>query len=123
MVAIVADAVDEPGVETFTVTLSEPRYAELGAATATASILDDDGTINVAADVATVAEGDRARFVVELSGAVASPVALAWATADGTATADADYVAVPDGTLTIQPGHGTATDARGGDAAGRSGRV
>ena len=39
-----------------------------------------------------------------LTGAVASPVSLGWATADGTATAGADYVAVPDGTLTFRPG-------------------
>ena len=61
-------------------------------------------TASVAAGSAAVAEGDLARFVVELTGAVASPVALVWATADGTATAGADYAAVPDGTLTFRPG-------------------
>ena len=217
VVTTVADGVDEPSAETFTVTLSEPRHAVLGAATATGSILDDDVTMRVTADAATVeegavatfavsvaggpvttpvearyevagtaragtdyelpspilildagahstaitiqtltdavleppetlvvtlldttsasgtveldpapaattildvgmvtasvtaksaavAEGDRARFVVELTGAVASPVALGWATADGTATAGADYAAVPAGTLTFRPG-------------------
>ena len=216
-VTIVADGRDEPPAETFTVTLSGPRHARLGDATATGTIFDDDLTLTVAAAAATVveggvatftatvtggatgapvaaryevggtaqagadyespsrsltlaagaatgtitirtladavlepretlevtliaattaagtvgvdparavtaivdvgmvtasvaaaqeevAEGDGARFAVALTGAVASPVALGWATADGTATAGADYVAVPDGTLTFRPG-------------------
>ena len=216
-VTIVADARDEPEAETFTVTLSEPRHARLADATATGTIFDDDLTLAVAADAATVveggaatftvtvtggaaiapvaaryevggtaeagadyelpsrsltlaagadtgtitirtladavlepgetldvtlvaaataagtvaldpapavtaimdvgmvtasvaaaqdevAEGDGARFAVALTGAVASPVSLGWATADGTATAGADYAAVPDGTLTFRPG-------------------
>ena len=216
-VTIVADGRDEPEAETFTVTLSEPRHARLADATAIGTIFDDDLTLAVAADAATVveggaatftvtvtggaaiapvaaryevggtaaagadyelpsrsltlaagadtgtitirtladavlepgetlevtlvaaataagtvaldpapavtaivdvgmvtasvaaaqdevAEGDGARFAVALTGAVASPVALGWATTNGTATAGADYVAVPDGTLTFRPG-------------------
>ena len=218
MVTIIADGVDEPTTETFIVSLSEPRHAVLGATTATGSILDDDVTMHVTADAATVTEGgvatftvsvgeepitapvevryevggtaqagtdyelprqmleldagahsaaitirtvtdavlelpetlvvtlldtttsasgsveldpepatttildpgmvtvsvaaesaavdegDHARFVVELTGAVAFPVALVWDTTDGTATAGADYAAVPAGTLTFRPG-------------------
>ena len=101
------DAVLEPP-ETLVVTLLEPTSApgtvKLDPEPATTTILDlGMVTVSVAAEAAAVAEGDRARFVVELTGAVASPVALAWATADGTATAGADYAAVADGALTFYP--------------------
>ena len=102
------DAVLEPP-ETLAVALMDPTSAsgtvELDPEPATTTILDlGMVTASIAAESAAVAEGDRARFVVELTGAVASPVALGWATADGTATAGADYAAVPDGTLTFRPG-------------------
>ena len=103
-----ADTVLEPP-ETLVVTLMDPTSAsgtvELDPEPATTTILDlGMVTASIAAESAAVAEGDSARFVVELTGAVASPVALGWATADGTATAGADYAAVPDGTLTFRPG-------------------
>ena len=102
------DAVLEPP-ETLVVTLLDATSASgtvaLDQGPATTTILDRGMvTASVAAESAAVAEGGPARFVVELTGAVASPVALGWATADGTATAGADYAAVPDGTLTFRPG-------------------
>ena len=102
------DAMLEPP-ETLVVTLLDPTSAsgtvELDPEPAATTILDlGMVTVSVAAEEAAVAEGARARFVVELTGAVASPVALGWATADGTATAGADYAAVADGTLTFRPG-------------------
>ena len=103
-----ADAVLEPP-ETLVLTLLDSNSAsdgvELDPAAAKTTILDVGMvTVSVAAESAAVAEGGRARFVAELTGAVASPVALSWATADGTATAGADYAAVRDGTLTFRSG-------------------
>ena len=103
-----ADAVLEPG-ETLEVTLVDAATAAgtvaLDPAPAAVTIVDvGTVTVSVAAAQEQVTEGDSARFIVALTGAVASPVTLGWATADGTATAGADYVAVPDGTLTFAPG-------------------
>ena len=103
-----ADAVLEPG-ETLEVTLVDAATAAgtvaLDPAPAVTAIVDVGMvTVSVAAAQKEVAEGDSARFAVALTGAVASPVTLGWATADGTATAGADFVAVPDGTLTFRPG-------------------
>ena len=67
-VTIVADGRDEPEAETFTVTLSGPRHARLGDATATGTIFDDDLTLEVAADAATVVEGGAATFTVTVTG-------------------------------------------------------
>jgi len=60
----------------------------------------------------TVTEGDSgtkpANFVVTLSPANALPVQVNYATADGTATAGSDYIAV-SGTLTFNPGETSKT--------------
>ena len=46
------------------------------------------GTVTVSVTAGgAVAEGSPATFTVALSGAVSSPVAVSWSTADGTATA------------------------------------
>ena len=69
-------------------------------------VLDDDTTPNVDEyqDKSIVEEGEAASFVVELSGAVASAVEVAYATSNGTgaghAVAGTDY-AVTNGTLTF----------------------
>ena len=91
VVTTVADGMDEPGAETFTVTLSEPRHAVLGGATATGSILDDDVTIHVAADAATVAEGDAATFTVSVAGGPITAPVVARYEVGGTAQAGTDY--------------------------------
>ena len=70
---------------------------------------DDDTTQDVDEyeDKSTVEEGEAASFVVELSGAVASAVEVAYATSNGTgdgdAVADTDY-ADTSGTLTFNSG-------------------
>ena len=70
---------------------------------------DDDTTQDVDEyeDKSTVEEGEAASFVVELSGAVASAVEVAYATSNGTgaghAVAGTDY-AVTNGTLTFNSG-------------------
>ena len=107
-VTIVADARDEPEAETFTVTLSEPRHARLADATATGTIFDDDLTLAVAADAATVVEGGAATFTVTVTGGAAiAPVAARYEVG-GTAEAGADYE-LPSRSLTLDAGADTGT--------------
>ena len=102
------------GPETFTVTLSGrdlPEWASLAAEgrSATGAIEDDDElTAAVSAAAAHMAEGDPARFTVELSGGVSTaPVVVGYAVA-GTATVGSDYLAAP-GSLTIAAGSARGT--------------
>ena len=92
--------------ETFTVTLSAPVNAELGRATATGLIVNDDVTLASVAD-ARAEEGDGGAadldFTVTLSVASDLEVTLAYATADGTASAGTDYRAA-SGELRFAPG-------------------
>ncbi len=106
------------GPETFTVTLSGrdlPDGVSLApeGRSATGAIEDDDELMaGVSAVAANVAEGEPARFTVELSGGVSTaPVEVAYAVA-GTATEGRDYLAAP-GNLTIGAGsaRGTVTVA------------
>ena len=108
-VAVTGDTAVET-TETFTVTLSGPAGATLAAATATGTITDDDTaaappTVSIAN--ATVAEGNSGSttmaFTVSLSKASTGAVSVGYATANGTATAGADYTAT-SGTLTFAPG-------------------
>ena len=111
-VALLQDTVHEgPEAETFTVTLSAPGNAELGDATATGSIADDDGepTISISAAAAGEDAGTMI-FEVTLSVPVGGATATArWATADGTATAGRDYTGVTDGTVSFAPGETART--------------
>ena len=77
--------------------------------TAATTTIVDSGTATVSVGAATAAEGDDVEFVVTLSMAAGSDVALDWSTADDTATADDDYTAVTAGTLTISAGDTTGT--------------
>jgi chitinase len=96
--------------EGFTLNLSSPSGATLARATATGTILNDDPaasrpTLSVAD--ALVLEGNSGTqdlaFTVTLSAASATPVTVAYATANGTATAGSDYTAA-SGTLTFAAG-------------------
>ena len=69
---------------------------------------DDTATLSVGP--ATATEGAELRFEVLLSAAAAEPVQVAYATADGTATAGADYAAA-SGIVTIAAGSTAATVA------------
>src|SRR5207247_1535693 len=51
----------------------------------------------------------NANFIVTLSAASSRTVTVNYATADGTATAPSDYVAIPTTTLTFSPGQTTKT--------------
>ena len=106
----VADEVLDPG-ETMQVRLESattmPGAVTVNPAQAQASVtIADPGmvTISVVAVRQAVAEGEEAEFGVTLTSPVASTVTLRWTTADGTATAGADYAAVSEGLVTFSPG-------------------
>ncbi len=116
------DSVGE-GDETFTVTLSNAVNATIATATATGTIADDELPALTIAD-ASATEGSAVEFTVTLSPAADAPVTVAYATSDGTATADAahedgaDYTAsASDAQLTIAAGQtsGTISIATGDD--------
>lgn len=105
-VAILGDVEDELD-ETLTVQLSAAVNADLLDAQATGVIIDDDGLAVLSIADQTVLEGNGGAqsmaFVVTLSPASASMVTVAYATADGSATAGSDYTAT-SGVLTFAPG-------------------
>ena len=112
LVPTVEDTTEEE-TETFTVTLSSPSGATIATATATGTINDDDRegppppplpTLSI--EDATVEEGNAAAFEVTLSATSARTVSVAYATADGSATAGSDYTTA-SGTLVFQPGENT----------------
>ena len=104
-VRILADALDEDN-ETFTVTLSSPVNAALGAAAATGTITDDDPEPVLRLTPAAQSQSESAAsmsFTVELGAASGKTVTVAYATSDGTARAGTDYTE-RSGTLTFRPG-------------------
>jgi parallel beta-helix repeat protein len=105
VVSVVAETVLEPD-ETFTVALSSPAGATIADGQATGTIQNDD-LPTLAIDDASVVEGNAgttsASFSVRLSTAVAQSVTVAFATANGTATAPMDYTAA-SGVVTFPPG-------------------
>jgi glucose/arabinose dehydrogenase len=106
-VPLVADSVIETD-ETFTVTLSEPTNGlALGSpATATVTIQNDDQPGIFAFGAANYIKseaGPSATITVQRSGGTASGIAVSYATANGTASAGADYDS-QSGTLTFGAG-------------------
>ena len=102
-VPLLDDALDEND-ETFTVALSNPSNATLDDAGATGTIADNDDTPALTIADVEAAEGDREiTFAVTLGAVSGLEVTVDWTTADGTAIADADYVAA-EGHLTFAPG-------------------
>ena len=103
-VPIVNDALDEPD-EQFTVTLSAAVHATLaGGRTTTGTIADDDEAPKLTIAHASLSEGAGVmKFAVSLDPASGHTVTVRYATADGTATAGADYEA-ESGTLTFGAG-------------------
>jgi CSLREA domain-containing protein len=108
-IAILGDRNEEPN-ETFSVRLSSPVNATFADARGTGTIVNDDFSSvqpAVALSDVTMEEGDTgtrtAAFVVTLSTSTAGIASVDYETADGTASAGADYVATR-GTLLFQPG-------------------
>ena len=107
-VAVRGDTENEPD-ETFLVDLSGEVGAVLGDGQGRGTILDDDAAPLPVLGVgdASVTEGDagtvNATFTVSLSAAGTQAVTVAYATANGTATAGSDYTAA-SGVLTFAPG-------------------
>jgi hypothetical protein len=106
VVPLLGDTVIE-GTETFALQLANPQGASLGDGQGTGTIIDDDATPSLTVLDASVVEGDTGMqtltFEARLSAPFGLPVSVAYATADGTATAPGDYGAV-SGTLTFPPG-------------------
>ncbi|MFO7682633.1 MAG: Calx-beta domain-containing protein [Chloroflexota bacterium] len=104
-VNIVGDDVQETS-ETFSVQLSNPINATLGAAAGTATIIDNDSPALFIYD-ASVVEGDSGTspmtFVVELVKQGMGTIAVQYTTLAGTAVPGEDYT-VTNGTLTFAPG-------------------
>ncbi|HEV3469951.1 MAG TPA: FG-GAP-like repeat-containing protein, partial [Pyrinomonadaceae bacterium] len=103
-VAVIGDTLDESD-ESLAVSFSFPLNVVAG--TGAATILDNDPapSASLADPAAPEGTGGAAPVVfhVSLSAPSSRPVSVAYATADGTAQAGADYVAT-SGTLTIRPG-------------------
>jgi hypothetical protein len=99
--------------ESFSVTLSSPNNADIGSATGTGTILNDDTASSwpsLAIGSLSLTEGHSgttsAAFTVTLSSASTQTVTVNYATANGTATAGSDYVEAR-GMLTFAPGVST----------------
>ena len=76
------------------------------------TISDDDGLPSVSVGDVTVTEGSgssNAIFTLSLNAPSGQPVNVDYVTADGTATAPADYTALPLTTITFAPGQVTRT--------------
>ena len=84
-----------------------PDGQQVGPATATGTITDDDAlSVGVSADALAVVEGEAATFTLALSGATATAPVLVDYTVTGAARAGSDYTA-PGGSLTLPPGAAT----------------
>jgi hypothetical protein len=107
-VSLIEDELEESH-ETVMLTLSNPGNAVIrGANPATLTILDNEQLPSLAITDANVIEGNddpvNAVFTVTLSWESSRIITVEYATADGSATAPVDYVAIPTTTLTFQPG-------------------
>ena len=109
VVPVIGDTAVE-GNESFTVMLTGPSNATLGAATATGTILDDDvapavPVISIASVSAVEGNSGSApmTFVVTLDVPTVATVMVNYATSNGSALAASDY-ANTAGTLTFSPG-------------------
>ncbi len=100
---------DIESTEDFTVALSNAAGAILATPQSTVTIIDNDSATLSIDDVTVAETGGQATFTVTLSTPELSAVTVDYATADGTATAGADYTAVGTTTLTFNPGETSKT--------------
>src|SRR6266545_6970622 len=110
-VLVNGDTIDE-AEETFSVNLSNPVNATIVDGQGIGTITDDDPEPSLAVNDVTVTEGSGgavdASFTVVLLPASGRTVSVGYATADGTATAPADYLAA-GGNLVFSPGQTART--------------
>ena len=110
-VPIVGDTLNEFD-ETFFANLTNPTNATIADNQGIGTITNDDPLPSLTFANVTVIEGDAgtvtATFTVTQSAASGKTVTVDYATADGTATSPADYIAT-SGTLTFNPGQTTKT--------------
>ena len=112
VVPIVGDTLDELD-ETFFVNVSAPTNAVPGDPQGVGTIRDDDGPPSLAVNDATVVEAagvaTGAIFTIALVPASSQTVTVVVQSANGSATAGADYTAVGPVTLTFAPGETSKT--------------
>jgi len=110
-VLVNGDTLDEAG-ETFFVNLSSPVNATIADGQGIGTIIDNDPEPSLTVNDVTVTEGTsgavEASFTVILLPASGRTVSVGYATADGTATAPADYLAA-GGNLVFSPGQTART--------------
>ncbi|HEX8651582.1 MAG TPA: Calx-beta domain-containing protein [Pyrinomonadaceae bacterium] len=109
-VSVAGDLLDEPA-EDFKLVLSAPTNSTIAVGAGTCTITDNDLPPSMTISNVTVAEPDTGvamtTFTVKLSAVSGQNVSVNYVTANGTsspATADTDYTAVPENTLTFLPG-------------------
>jgi hypothetical protein len=95
--------------ETFNLVLSAPTGAVIGDASATATIVNDDGSAFLAVDSLTVNEGGTAAFTITRSGNTDGTSTAKYRTNGGTAVPGTDYSSVALTDVTFGPGQSTAT--------------
>jgi len=111
-VAVNGDLLDEVD-ETFFVNLTNPSNATIADEQGVGTITDDDAAPSISINDVTIAEGNtgtaNAVLTVSLSAASGQIVTVDYATANGTATAGSDYVAIPTTLLTFPANTTTQT--------------
>jgi len=106
-IPLINDSFDEDD-ETFTVTLSGPTNANIATATATVTIADDDTAPTLSISDQTVAEHAGSMTTnVTLSAASGKTITVNYLSADTSATAGNDYLAISSTPLTFAPGQTT----------------
>jgi uncharacterized repeat protein (TIGR01451 family) len=113
LVNVIGDLLNE-GDETFSVTISNAKFATVVGETAVGTILDDDAPPVVSIGNVAVVEGDDGwadvTLTVELSAPSARRITVDFATEDGTAVEGGDYLA-GKGTLVFEPGQPSSAPA------------
>ena len=99
--------------ETFLVTIEPvelPPGVDLGAASATATIHDNDrAVVSVGPSPQTVSEGETVHFTIAISAAVNRDLTVSWSAVGGNATAGTDYIAA-SGIVTFAAGDTRSKD-------------